>query len=48
MKEAGPGLEAVADVLDEWTEKFPKSTVLQKWVIDLITASEHTAKVSHC
>lgn len=48
LKEAGPGLEAVADVLDEWIEKFPKSTVLQKWVVDLITASEHTAEVSSC
>ena len=48
LKEAGPSLEAVAEVLDEWTEKFPKSMVLQKWVIDLITASELTAEVSHC
>jgi hypothetical protein len=48
LKEAGPGLEAVAEVLDEWTEKFPKSMVLQKWIIDLIAASERTAEVSHC
>ena len=48
LKEVGPGLEVVTEVLDEWTEKFPKSMVLQKWVIDLITASELTAEVSHC
>ena len=48
LKEVGPSLEAVAEVLDEWTEKFPELMVLQKWVIDLITASELTAKVSHC
>lgn len=46
LKEAGPGLEAVAEVLDEWIERYPKSTVLQKWVEDLITASELATAVS--
>ena len=40
LKETGPSLEAVVDVLDKWTEKFPKSMVLQECVNDLITATE--------
>ena len=42
----GPGLEAVVNVLDEWIEKFPKSMVLQKWIDDLITATEQVTTVS--
>ena len=46
LKETGPGLEAVAEVLDKWIEKHPKSVVLQKWVDDLIAATEYVAEVS--
>ena len=41
LKETGPSLEAVVDVLDEWTEKFPKSMVLDQWFNNCNRTSNH-------
>lgn len=46
-KEKGPGLVSVVDVLDHWTQAYPTSTVLQKWVFDLIEAANHLGAVSY-
>jgi hypothetical protein len=46
LKEKGPGLVSVVDVLDHWTQAYPTSAVLQKWVFDLIDAAKHLGAVS--
>jgi hypothetical protein len=40
LKERGPGLVAVVDVLAMHIKNFPNSAVLQKWVFDLIDAAK--------
>ena len=47
LKEKGPGLVSVVDVLDHWTQAYPTSAVLQKWVFDLIDAAKHLGAVSY-
>jgi hypothetical protein len=47
LKEKGPGLVGVVDLLDTWTQAYPQSTVLQKWIRDLIDAAQHLGAVSH-
>lgn len=42
LKERGPGLEAVVDVLAQYTSEFPTDTVLQKWIDDLLEAAIRT------
>ena len=46
LKEKGPGLVSVVDVLDQWTQAYPSSVVLQRWVFDLIDAAKHLGAVS--
>ena len=46
LKEKGPGLVSVVDILDHWTQAYPTSVVLQKWVFDLIEAAKHLGTVS--
>jgi hypothetical protein len=36
LKARGPGVVALADVLDRYLEKHPKSVILQKWLTDMI------------
>lgn len=36
LKERGPGVVALADVLEQYLEKFPGSAVLEKWLADII------------
>ena len=42
----GPGLVAVVDVLTEYIAQFPQDAMLQKWILDLIAAAEHTCTVT--
>ena len=44
--ERGSGLVAVTETLRAYTAKFPEDNVLQKWILDLITAAEHAGAVS--
>jgi len=46
LKEKGPGLVSVVDVLDNWIQAYPDLAVLQKWVFDLIDAAKHLGAVS--
>lgn len=46
LKEQGPGLVAVVDVLEKWIQIYPKSMVLQKWIFDLATAAKYVGAVS--
>jgi hypothetical protein len=46
LKEKGPGLVSIVDVLGHWTQAYPSSAVLQKWVIDLTDAAKHLGAVS--
>jgi hypothetical protein len=36
LKERGPGVVALADILEQYLEKFPGSVVLEKWLTDMI------------
>jgi len=46
LKEHGPGILAIVEVLDKYNKKFPKSTIMQKWISDLIAAAKHLGVVS--
>lgn len=39
LKERGPGLLAVVDVLREYNKQFPRHAILQKWVLDLLESA---------
>lgn len=38
LRERGPGLVAVVNVLRKYTKDYPTNVVLQKWIFDLIEA----------
>lgn len=40
FKERGPGMEALADVLERYLMECPGSVLLKKWLSDAITAAE--------
>lgn len=40
LKERGPGIEALADVLDRYLEAHPGDILLQKWTEDACRAAE--------
>jgi len=46
LKEHGPGILAIVEVLDNYNKKFPKFTIMQKWISDLIAAAKHLGVVS--
>jgi hypothetical protein len=46
LKEQGPGLVAVVDVLEKWIQIYLKSMVLQKWISNLATAAKYVGVVS--
>lgn len=39
LKERGPGLVAVVDVLRKYNKQFPGNAVLQKWIGDLLESA---------
>ncbi|KAI0069879.1 hypothetical protein K474DRAFT_1713828 [Panus rudis PR-1116 ss-1] len=41
LREQGPGLVAVTNVLRHYIREFPTSVILQKWVFDLIESAKH-------
>ncbi|KAI0739258.1 hypothetical protein C8Q80DRAFT_1275395 [Daedaleopsis nitida] len=42
LKGRGPGLCAIVSVLSAFTLDFPQDVIIQKWIEDLIAATEHT------
>lgn len=41
LTERGPGIEALADVLEKYTTEFPDDVILNKWVADSSRAAEN-------
>ena len=39
LVERGPETEAIVDVLEKWTQKYPYDIILQKWVDDALEAA---------
>ncbi|KAI0715736.1 hypothetical protein C8Q72DRAFT_903984, partial [Fomitopsis betulina] len=46
LKECGPGIEALADVLENFCERFPEDVRLTKWVDDATRAAENAFKLA--
>ena len=46
LKERGPGIEALADVLENFCERFPEDVRLAKWVNDATRAAENAFKLA--
>jgi hypothetical protein len=40
LSEHGPGLTALADVLEKYLVKYPESVILEKWLVDMIRSAE--------
>jgi hypothetical protein len=39
LKERGPGVVAIADILEQYLKEYPGSVILRKWLTDMIDSS---------